>query len=90
MSTLVSPARIWWKPLGKQERLWVGISLVWCLFLFAMMFIWMGVGRQQTPTETYRVSIAQWNSAASAFVEKYKVGTENGVAVVRPPSGSDV
>lgn len=84
------PERVWWKPLGWQEKLWVTVSLVWCLVLFLMMPIWMAVGKQNNPTETYRVSPARFLEAASAIIAKHKVGEQSGIPVVRPPGGSDV
>lgn len=87
MSSLVSPERIWWKPLGKEEKLWVGVSLVWCIILFVMMIIWGAVGKQDVPVETYRVTPSQFNALATQFIDKYQVGTEAGIPVVRPPAG---
>ncbi|MBI4303276.1 MAG: cytochrome C oxidase subunit II [Chloroflexi bacterium] len=90
MSSLVSPERVWWKPLGKDERLWVSIALVWSLILFAMMIIWGGTGKQDVPIETYRVKPQQFQQLANGFIEKNRVGTESGIPIVRPPVGSDV
>ena len=39
-SALVSPRHVWWKPAGKQEKVWVTVSFVWCMILFAMMPLW--------------------------------------------------
>ena len=45
-SALVAPRHVWWKPAGKQEKLWVTISFVWCMILFAMMPLWHIKGGQ--------------------------------------------
>lgn len=90
MSSLASPPRIWWKPLEREERLWVGIALTWCLILFVMMIIWNAVADQNVPTETYRTTPEQFREVTDSFVEKYQVGIENGIPIVRPPTGSNV
>lgn len=88
--SLTAPERVWWKPLGKQEKLWVSVSLVWCFILFLMMPAWKMLGKQNNPAETYRVTPVQFLQTANQFIEQYKVGEESGIPVVRPPAGSDV
>ena len=87
MSSLASPERIWWKPLIKEERLWLGIALTWCFVLFVMMIVWGTVANQNVPAETYRTTPEQFREVTNSFVGKYQVGTENGIPVVRPPAG---
>ncbi len=84
------PERVWWKPMGKEERLWIGIALAWCIILFLMMIYWHATGKQNPSSETYRVTPDKFEQVANAFIEKYKAGEEKGVPVVRPPAGSDV
>lgn len=90
MSTLASPERIWWKPLGKEEKIWLGVAIFWAVVLFFMMIVWGAVAKQDTPTETYRIAPSQFVQLTNAFVQKYQVGNEKGVPVVAPPGGSDV
>ena len=90
MSSLAPPKRVWWKPLAKDERLWVGVALIWSLIMFFMMIIWGAAGDQNVPVETYRITPQQYQELANDFVERYQVGTENGIPIVRPPIGSDV
>ena len=90
MSTLTPPERVWWKPLGKEEKIWVTVSLVWAVVLFSMMIVWGAAAKQDTPTETYRISTTEFQQLTNAFVQKYQVGQEKGVPVVRPPAGGDV
>ncbi len=85
--SLTAPERVWWKPLGREEKLWVGAALGWCVVLSAMMPLWMAWGKQNNPVETYRVTPAAFQQLATAFVEKHKVGEEKGIPVVRPPAG---
>ncbi|MBI5378524.1 MAG: cytochrome C oxidase subunit II [Nitrospirae bacterium] len=88
--SITVPERVWWKPLDKGEKLWVAIALTWCLVMFIMMPLWHLQGKQNAPSETYRVSADQFEKAAAAFITQYRVGEEQGVPVVAPPSGSDI
>lgn len=90
MSALVAPERVWWKPLGKDEKAWFIASLLWCLFMFSVMWWWPLVGEQNTPMESYRVDPKLFQQRAEAFVARYQVGELNGTPVVRPPAGEDV
>lgn len=90
MSSLASPERIWWKPLSRHERIWVALSFATALVIFGSIFLWMRIGEQDIPTETYTVTSAQFTDASSEMVWKYQIRTEDGVPVVRPPGGSDV
>ncbi len=91
---MLAPERTWWKPLGRLEKTWLTVAFVWCIFLTLMMPLWYFMGKQNVPTETYRISGADFTAKVNAFVEQYKVGEEtiNGVTlpVVAPPPGADV
>ncbi|OGO35744.1 MAG: cytochrome C oxidase subunit II [Chloroflexi bacterium RBG_16_57_8] len=90
MSSLVSPQRIWWRtPLSREEKIWVAVSVLWGIFMFAMMYVWGSFGKQEVPLETYRVAPETFQAKAAAFASQYQVGAENGIPVVRPPPGSD-
>jgi len=92
MTSFLPPSeRIWWKvPVGKQELVWIGIALVWCLFMFFMMPYWHLYGKQNLSNEAYQTTPAKFQSRVDAMVEQFKVGEEAGMPVVRPPAGSDV
>lgn len=85
--SLASPERIWWKPIGKQEKMWVTISVVWCLFMFVTMVGWYYVGDTNVPTRTVRTTPAEFTTATQAFIDQYQTGEENGIPVVSPPPG---
>ena len=87
--SLAAPERIWWKPLGWEEKLWVWVSLVFCVILFSGMVVWHVAGLQTAPSETYSVSVERFTQLTDHFIEEYKVGEENGLPVVRPPAGGD-
>lgn len=87
---MLAPERIWWKPFGRLEKTWLTVAFVWCVFLTLMMPLWYYMGKQNVPTETYRVTKEQFTAKLNAFVEAYQVGEENGIPIVAPPPGSDV
>ncbi|RME47897.1 MAG: cytochrome C oxidase subunit II [Chloroflexi bacterium] len=87
---MISPQRIWWRPLSRPEKSWLIVAFVWCLFLTAMMPLWLLLGRQNVPANTYRVDPADYTRIVQDFVEQYQVDTLSGVPVVEPPPGSDV
>ncbi len=87
---MLAPAKHWWRPFGRLERGWFTIALVWCIFLTLMMPLWYFMGKQNVPTETYRTTPGDFTERVNEFVQKYKVGEENGIPVVAPPAGSDI
>lgn len=84
---MLSPPRVWWKPLGRLERNWLIIAFVWCLFLTAMMPLWYFMGRQNVPATSYRVTPAQFEKLTADFAKQYQVGTQQGLPVVAAPPG---
>jgi cytochrome c oxidase subunit 2 len=89
-SGIVSPKGIWWKPAGRQEKMWVTIAFVWCLVLFAMMPLWHLRGGQNPTGIRSRVTPEEFVARVNRFVEEHKVGEENGQPVVEAPPGSDI
>ncbi len=92
MSSFMPPAeRNWWStPVGKQEVIWVGIALIWCLIMFLMMPYWHLYGKQNLSSEAYQTTPEKFQARVDAMVAQYQVGTEAGIPVVKPPVGSDV
>ena len=89
-SGLVPPSGTWWKPAGKQEKLWVTIAFIWCLILFAMMPFWHMKGGQNPSGIRAKVEPAAFTERVDRFIADYQVGTDGGIPVVEPPAGSDV
>lgn len=87
---MLAPERIWWKPLHRYEKSWLIVAFVFCVFLTVMMPLWYITGRQNVPTETYRVTPEQFMQRTEAFTQQYKVSDINGIPVVAPPPNSDV
>lgn len=92
MSSFLPPSeRNWWStPVGKQEVIWVGIALIWCLIMFLMMPYWHLYGKQNLSSEAYQTTPEKFQARVDEMVEKYTVRQESGLPVVRPPAGSDV
>ncbi len=92
MSTFLPPSeRIWWKvPVGRQEIIWIGIALVWCLIMFFMMPYWHVYGKQNLSNEAYQTTPEKFGAEVEAMIAKYQTGEEAGMPVVTPPAGSDV
>ena len=92
MSSFLPPSERIWRntPIGKEEVLWIGIALVWCLIMFFMMPYWHIYGKQNLSSEAYQTTAPAFQAKVDEMVEKYKVGEEAGIPVVKPPAGSDV
>ncbi|MDX1437326.1 MAG: hypothetical protein R3335_10975 [Anaerolineales bacterium] len=84
---MLAPQRIWWTKLGRLERNWLVIALVWCIALTAMMPIWFIYGRQNVPITTFTVTAEQFERQVMDFSTQYQVGEEKGIPVVEPPPG---
>lgn len=83
--------RVWWRtPIARIELVWIIIALLWGVTMFGMMIYWHGAGKQNLSNEAYRVTPQAFLKKAQAEAEKYKVGEEAGIPVVRPPAGSDI
>jgi cytochrome c oxidase subunit 2 len=89
-SGIVAPQGVWWRPAGRQEKLWVAIAFAWCMVLFAMMPFWHIKGGQNPSGIRSRVTPEDYLARVFTFVEDYKVSEENGIPLVAPPPGSDV
>jgi cytochrome c oxidase subunit 2 len=97
LGALSPPERVWWKPLHTEEKVWLGLSLVFALGTWAMMPLWHYVGMQNSPYETYKLTPAQYQERVNAMVEKYAIRDDagevvavKGIPLVHPPAGSDI
>lgn len=88
-NSLLPPPRVWWKRLGRDERVWVTVAFVWGLILFSGMIVWTDIGDQQTPVESYRIDEEAFATEVDAFVEARQVDERDGVPVVAPQPGED-
>ncbi|MEX1164716.1 MAG: hypothetical protein WEB03_14180 [Nitriliruptor sp.] len=90
LSTLYPPRRRWLNRLGPDERRWLILAGIWCLILFTGMYVWLVVGNQQAPVESYRIDPIDFQQEVQAFVAEHEVEERDGATVVAPPPGSDV
>jgi len=85
-----SPGGIWWKPVHKSEKIWIGLAFAWCMVLFAMMPLWHLKGGQNATGIRHRVEPDAFLARTNEFIATYQVGEDNGYPVVEPPPGSDI
>lgn len=84
------PANDWFKAPQGGERLWIGLALAWCVVLTLMMPYWHFKGKQNSTGEAYKTTPVEFGARVAKFIEAYKVGEENGTAVVQAPPGGDI
>lgn len=87
---LEPPKGVWWKPAHKSEKVWVAIAFAWCMVLFAMMPLWHWKGGQNPSGIRSKVDPTDFQARTQEFSQQYQVGTDQGIAIVEPPPGSDV
>jgi cytochrome c oxidase subunit II len=90
VNSFTAPIGKYWTRLGWDEKLWLSFAAVWCVILFVMMYAWQGIGDQQTPIESYRITTPDFRRRAEAFIAEHKVGELHGVPVVRPNAQGEV
>lgn len=90
-SSLAKPQGRWWRALGRDEKLWVGLVVIWGLAMFAMItVVWPAIGVRQNDIKSYRLEPADFHAKMEAFTAANKVGELGGIPVVAPPPGTDV
>ncbi|MBI5814404.1 MAG: cytochrome C oxidase subunit II [Nitrospinae bacterium] len=89
--SLTSPEKHWWdSPLHRDEKIWITLALIWCMFLTGFMPYWHLTGEQNASSRYAKMYAADFERLTDAFIEKYKVGEEKGIPVVAPPAGADI
>ena len=87
-SSLIAPRGHWWAPLGRDERLWVLVAVVWALSIFAMMqLVWPRIGQQNVAITSYRVDPAAYEQVVTDFTVAHQTGERGGIPVVEAPPG---
>lgn len=89
-NTMLPPPRRWLSRLGPDERRWLTIAFVWCLVLFTGMYVWLGIGEQQNPVESYRVDPATFSAEVDAFIAEHQIEERDGATIVAPPPDGNV
>lgn len=83
------PPEDWFRAPTGAERVWIGMALVWCLVMFAMMPYWHFRGKQNSTGESYRVKPEDFKARVDSFVVAHKIGEEKYTPLVEPPPGGD-
>lgn len=83
------PPSNWFKGPTGGERIWIGLALIWCLILFAMMPYWHFKGKQNSTGESYRVDPTAFVERVMQFSADHQVGEEKGIPIVEPAPGGD-
>jgi cytochrome c oxidase subunit 2 len=79
----------WFRAPHGFERIWIGISILWCVVLSIAMPWWHFKGTQTSSGEAYKVTREAFDARVAQFVASGQVGTHNGIPVVEPPPGGD-
>ena len=83
------PERDWFKAPEGAEKLWIGISLLWCFVLSVMMPFWHFRGKQNSSGEAYSVVPTTYYERVEQFSAANKIGEHNGIPIAEPAPGSD-
>ena len=83
------PERDWFKAPEGAEKLWIGISLLWCFVLSVMMPFWHFRGKQNSSGEAYSVVPTTYYERVEKFIAANKIGEHNGIPIAEPAPGSD-
>ena len=84
MSALTAPPRRYLARIGRDERVWLAFAVVWCLFLFAIMYVWQFYGAQRTPIESYRIEPAEFRALTQDYIAEHRIGEVSGVPITVP------
>lgn len=92
--SLAIPDKNWFHAPAGAERLWIGLSLLWCFVLSLMMPFWHFRGKQNSRGEAYSVTPAAFLERAEKFVASAKTGVmdkglQAGMPIVTPAPGTD-
>ncbi len=81
----------WWQqPLHKDEKIWIWVAFTWCILITLIMPWWHIYGDQNPSQEYYKITTEAFDQLTDKFIEKYKVGEDEGLPVVEPPPNSDI
>ena len=87
--SIYTPAADWFKAPHGEEKVWVGLALVWCIVMTMAMPYWYFFGKQNSVGEAYRVTPEAFAARVDRFVATNRVGELQEVPVVEPAPGGD-
>lgn len=89
--SLEAPSAGWInKKISRDEKGWIIACAIVCIAMFFWMVLWHVYGKQNPSSTTYSTNPAEFMALTANFIEKNKVGEENGIPVVMPKPGSDI
>ncbi|MBI5186001.1 MAG: cytochrome C oxidase subunit II [Nitrospinae bacterium] len=80
--SLYTPEKHWWKPMDREEMIWVTIAFIWCQLITFIMPFSHAYGKHNPPAVTSKASTAEYGAKVDKFIAENKTGEEAGVAVV--------
>ncbi len=83
-----APEKHWWKPMDKEELIWLSIAFIWCQFITFIMPYAHVYGDHNPPGETIKTTPEEFGDLVDKFIEANTVGEKNGMPVVEV--GADV
>ena len=90
MTSLLPPGKKWWRPLGKDERIWSFLIIVMILMMGVITVGWLVIGKQNPPEKFEKLSYDDYINQATANTQATKVTLSNNVQGLRFSPGSDV
>lgn len=87
--SVTPPPDNWFKAPAGNEKLWIGLALVWCLIMSIMMPYWHLKGKQNSTGEAYKVTPEAFYERVQEFVAANTVGDRNGIPIVAPHPGGE-
>ena len=97
--SITTPPADWCEPPHGAEKMWIGLSLVWCIVLSIAMPYWHLKGKQTSSGEAYKVAPGDFNTRVEKFVQANRTGVmeltfphraPEKVPVCEPAPGSDI
>ena len=85
MSSLQSPARGWWGPFPKEEKLWLILAILGAVIMSVITVGWVYLAGQNVPAVSNKVTPEEFEKQVMAFQDKYKLQDGS----VRVPPGED-
>lgn len=83
------PEENWFEWPSGHEKIWLGMAVVWCVIMSAMMPLWHMKGKQNISGEAYAVDPQDFLERTEQFVDNNQVDTREGMPVVEPPPGGE-
>ncbi len=84
------PPDDWFKAPHGNEKLWLGLAIVWCAVMSIAMPYWHFRGKQNSTGESYKVKPIDFMQRVQKFVKTNQVDTMKNIPVVEGTPGGDI